>query len=254
MNLLQKLKARRASWMPDPRFRSRAPDGPLSDLLKFVPPPQRDAIDLAAWLGCSIAAVAGLRPGDVREDGLRLRGKMKAWPAGMPAALRQRVEALAGATAPATRLFEGHKPRIRAGFDLRFAMANASRIAAETRKRASQRIDARPPDFLVLGVPRSATTWLYTALSSHPDIYLPRTKEQEFFGDYNFHLGSNWYLSHFAGRAGQSVAGDVSVGYFHSPEAPAQVAEMLGVDGVKLIVVLREPIERARSYYNYRLI
>jgi hypothetical protein len=219
-----------------------------------VPPPQRDAIELAAWLGCSIIDIARLRPGDVRNDGLRLRRKFTSWPSDFPPRLRQSVIELASATASNMRVYEAHKPSFRAARDLRAAALKAPRIAAETMKRAARRIDARSPDFIVLGVPRSATTWLYYALASHPDIYLPKVKEQEFFGDYRFHLGWNWYLNHFVNRGNQAIAGDISVGYFHSSEAPAQIASLLPAETVKLIVILREPIERARSYYNYRLI
>jgi sulfotransferase family protein len=254
MKLAERMRARRQSWLPDSGFRSGEPKESASNLLRFLPPPQRDPVELAAWLDCSIAEVAAFRPRDVREDGIRLGRHFVAWPLAVPGRLREAVVALARATPPKMRIFESQKPLIRAASDLRAAFTQASRSASAAKTLSAAAVDAAAPDFLVLGVPRSATTWLYSALSTHPDVYLPKTKEQEFFGDYQFHLGWNWYLQHFAARGGQSVAGDVSVGYFHSPEAPGQIARMLGTERVKLIVVLREPIERARSYYNYRLI
>jgi hypothetical protein len=251
MGLTERIRLRRQSWKADARFR---PDGPAgSELLQLIPSWQRDAIELAAWLECSVAKVAALRPDDVRADGVKVGSSFVAWPIATSPRLRESVLALARATPPETRLYEAYKPRIRAAFDLRSAMGQA--IAAEnlSRRLAASQVDARAPDFLVLGVPRSATTWLYAALSTHPDIYLPESKEQEFFGDFQFPLGRNWYFRYFAARAGQRVAGDVSIGYFHSPEAPAQIAGLLGRENVKLVVIVREPIQRARSYYNTRL-
>ncbi len=250
MNLAEKMRARRQSWRPDSRFRS----DPNSPILRFIPPPQRDPVELAAWFGCPVSDIAAVRPKDVSADGIRLHRRLVAWPAAIPVELRERVLCLARATPTSMRLFETQKPRIRAAYDLRSAMVQAIESANAAKKMRSARVAGAPPDFVVLGVPRSATTWLYTALSTHPDVYLPKSKEQEFFGDYRFHLGWNWYLNNFAARANQAVAGDVSVGYFHSLEAPGQIAELLGADRVKLIVVLREPVDRARSYYNYRMI
>jgi hypothetical protein len=235
--------------MPDGRFRSGGTDEPL---LRFIPAPQRDAVELAAWLGCSVADVAALRPGDVREDGIRVGRTIARWPAAMPQRLRDAVLALARATKPGIRLYEPAKPRIRAAFDLRSAMGEAIESAKIGRELAARRVAAKAPDFLGIGVPRSATTWLYSALSTHRDIYLP-DKELEFFGDFLFQRGPNAYLQHFVARGSQSIAGDVSVDYFHSAEAPGRIAELLGKDRVKLIVTFREPIERAQSYYNIRV-
>ena len=252
MGLFERLRARRNSWRPDSRFRSDGMENSPAKLLRFIPAPQRDAVDLAAWLDCSVADVAALRPGDVGETGVRLGRKRVPWPAAMPRRLRDAVLALAQATRSGTRLYEPQKPPIRAAFDLRSAMGEAIESARVRDELVTRRVDAKGPDFVVVGVARSATTWLYSALSTHRDIYLPN-KELEFFGDFLFHRGPNEYLQHFSARGSQALAGEVSVDYFHSAEAPERIARLLGKDRVKLIVVFREPIERARSYYNIRI-
>ena len=250
-NIIQRTIAHRQGWFPDPaRFCGTEVAEP--PLLKFVPPLQRPAIELAAWLRIRLDQVAALRPGDITVEGLRVGRRLLPWPADLPRRLQDKVFELATLTDPKQRIFEGEKPLRRAAWDLRGAMQQAPSLLMERDRWALAPVAAKLPDFLVLGVPRSATTWLYEALSSHPDIYVPDTKEQEFFGDYLFHRGLNWYLGHFAARRDQRLAGDVSVNYFNSEEAPAQVAGLLG-PRAKLIVSLREPIARAQSYYNIRL-
>jgi hypothetical protein len=251
---LLRLIGRRHSWVPAPAVLTKVGTDGTPPVLSYVPPQQRPAIELAAHLSCSAKAIAALRPSDVDEHGIRIAGRRVVWPPSVPTALRDLVINLARATPHRSRLFESQKPLRRAAADLRSGVVRAL-AGPERRARLAQRnLDGvRLPEFLVLGVPRSATTWLYTALSRHPEIYLPPTKEQEFFGDYLYHFGLNAYLEHFAARTDQRVAGDVSVGYFHAPEAPQQIIDTLG-PRAKLIVVLREPIERAKSYYHFRLL
>ena len=112
----------------------------------------------------------------------------------------------------------------------------------------------RLPNFLALGAPRCATTWLHATLAKHPDIFIAPMKEPEFFGNPpRFALGTDWYRSLFAGCGKQKRVGEVSVNSFHSPEAPVRIRETIQDPDLKLIVLLREPIDRALSHYQIRL-
>lgn len=108
----------------------------------------------------------------------------------------------------------------------------------------------RLPNFLVLGVPKSATTWLHCCLMEHPEIFTAKTKEIEFF---NRHFSFNKYKKHFTGWNKEKVGGEVSINNFQSLTAPKKIAEALDKDSVKLIVMLREPISRALSHYGNML-
>lgn len=113
------------------------------------------------------------------------------------------------------------------------------------------------PNFLVLGAEKAGTTWMYHALAEHPDIYLPPTKECHFFNKYNSNLqvadyyrnrGWAWYRQFFRNAPPDVRAiGEVTPMYLCDPEAPGRIAEDL--PEVKMIYILRNPIERAYSHY-----
>lgn len=105
------------------------------------------------------------------------------------------------------------------------------------------------PGFLLIGGAKCGTTSLYDWLSSHPGI-LPASEKEVHFFDYNFFRGEDWYRSHFARArdAGGCVTGDGSVSYLSHRWAPARAARVL--PDAKLILVLRNPVERAYSQYR----
>lgn len=113
------------------------------------------------------------------------------------------------------------------------------------------------PNFLVIGAEKSGTTWLYNKLSRHSEIYLPLTKECHFFNQYNSNLevnnnysklGWDWYQKFFSDIPQQAKAyGEVTPMYLCDPEAPQRIAQDL--PNIKLIYILRNPIERAYSHY-----
>jgi len=109
------------------------------------------------------------------------------------------------------------------------------------------------PDFLIIGVQKAATSWLYYCLNEHPEIHLPAHKrEVDFLGGEKFQKkGWEWWTSRFEGARASQIIGDVSVDYIYNDEAPKLVKEKVGE--VKLIVSLRDPIERAISAYYWNL-
>jgi hypothetical protein len=110
--------------------------------------------------------------------------------------------------------------------------------------------DLRLPDFIIGGAPRSGTTWLYTLLSQHPRIYMaqPVKPEPKFFlVDEVYQKGLNYYSKWFQGAAVDQVAGEKSTNYLESATAAGRIKKDL--PWIKLIFILREPVERAYSNY-----
>lgn len=112
------------------------------------------------------------------------------------------------------------------------------------------------PNFLVIGVEKSATTWLYYMLKEHPDIFMPETKEIHFFNKYNSNLkeinnyeklGINWYKKFFKKYNGEKAIGEVTPMYLCDPYAPARIKST--INNIKLIAILRNPVDRAYSHY-----
>ncbi len=111
-------------------------------------------------------------------------------------------------------------------------------------------------DFLVIGAQRSGTTSLWRHLASHPEIYVPPSKEAPFFSHAEpFARGLDWYLGEFFGEAQpEQQRGTVSPHYMMgSPgidihEVARRIHSLL--PRVKLIAVLRDPIERAQSHHR----
>jgi hypothetical protein len=105
----------------------------------------------------------------------------------------------------------------------------------------------RLPDFIGIGPARTGTTWLHHALT--PGVVLPRgTKETSFFSS-RYSLGIEWYAWHFRNAGAASVAGEVCP-YFADARAPERIAKH--IPGCKIICTVRDPVERAWSYYRMR--
>ena len=103
------------------------------------------------------------------------------------------------------------------------------------------------PNFLGIGVQRSATTWLYKCLKEHPHIFLPDKKELHFF-DKNFDKGLDWYKSFFERVTHEIAIGEITPDYLYNYKALERMASIL--PKAKLIVSLRNPVDRAYSAYK----
>ena len=101
------------------------------------------------------------------------------------------------------------------------------------------------PDFVCIGAQKTGTTWLYHMLRQHPGVFLPATKELNFF--YR-DLPLERYEEYFPPAAAQRLRGDISPNYMVLPE----VAERMyaAVPDARLICILREPVARAKSQYQ----
>ncbi len=102
------------------------------------------------------------------------------------------------------------------------------------------------PNFAYVGTSKAGSTWLFNALAGHPDVYLASNKGLYYF-DQHFDQGQEWYLDHFRAAGDKVAVGEISHSYLSSPEAAARIAEFN--PDMRLLVCLREPVDRAFSDY-----
>lgn len=103
--------------------------------------------------------------------------------------------------------------------------------------------------FLVVGAMKSGTTSLHELLALHPDVELAAEKEVSALA---YPASAALFADRVRG-SGARVAGEVTAGYMQAPLMPQPVREareLLG-DGVRVIAILREPFERARSHWEH---
>jgi hypothetical protein len=105
------------------------------------------------------------------------------------------------------------------------------------------------PNFLIIGSQKAGTTSLYNILKQHPEVFMPEKKEINFFFlDSEFRKGIENYQRFFTDiPPGKKAYGEASPGYICHPKAPARIKEYL--PEVKLVLTVRNPIERAYSQY-----
>lgn len=115
------------------------------------------------------------------------------------------------------------------------------------------------PDFVIVGAAKAGTTSLYTWLCAHPYIARAGAKEIDYFS-YHHYRGVDWYRhffptdverAEFAAEHGRPfLTGEASPSYLLDRNAPARAAKV--VPGAKLIVNLRDPVDRAYSQFQMR--
>jgi hypothetical protein len=117
------------------------------------------------------------------------------------------------------------------------------------------------PDFLIVGASRSGTTSLHRALAAHPSVVTPLFHKGVHYFDVDYPRGLSWYRGHFpvhslaevrVGDAGPARTFESSGYYMHHPAAPERIARDL--PGVKLLVLLRDPVERAYSAHRHEFL
>jgi hypothetical protein len=112
----------------------------------------------------------------------------------------------------------------------------------------------RLPDFLIIGAAKCGTSTLYQYLAAHPGIFMSAIKEPCFFdGDVAWDKGLDWYRGLFREATENQLCGEASTNYTRwpqVPDVPRRIAEAM--PDVKLIYLLRHPVERAYSHYVHR--
>jgi Sulfotransferase family len=111
------------------------------------------------------------------------------------------------------------------------------------------------PDFIVVGAMKSATTTLHEQLARQPGVFMTRPKEPNFFSDdANYAQGLGWYSSLFTAAGVGDLRGESSTHYTKLPTFPRTVDRMVrDLPRVKLIYVMRHPIDRLVSHYVHDL-
>lgn len=102
------------------------------------------------------------------------------------------------------------------------------------------------PTYIIAGAMRCGTTALNSYLRLHPEVVTSTSKEVHFFDD-NFDRGLDWYRGHFPDTGGVTAIGEATPNYMFSTTALDRIQQTL--PDVRLIVVLRNPIDRAYSHY-----
>jgi Sulfotransferase domain len=109
-------------------------------------------------------------------------------------------------------------------------------------------IVGRLPNFLYIGPDKAGSSWLHEVLLKHPDVYLTPAKDLYFFDRY-YDRGTGWYAEQFRDARDQQVVGEVCQDYLFHPKAAQRIVDTLGQ--VRVMVSLRDPVERAWSSYLY---
>jgi hypothetical protein len=142
-------------------------------------------------------------------------------------------------------------------------------------------VASKGPDFLVIGAQRAGTTWLHRVLSQHPALWLPPVKELHYFDKLDIErtilspkerrrLGlkrlasldpwlisfwfrarsDEWYASLFRGAQARGlIAGEITPAYATLDETVLRRIKRMN-DKIKLIFVMRDPVDRAWSAVN----
>jgi hypothetical protein len=110
-------------------------------------------------------------------------------------------------------------------------------------------------DFIGIGAARSGTSWLSNCLRAHPDICMSEPKEIQYFNLEHHEYGINknhtkafaWYANHFRHCKAEKIKGEFSPIYFYDKKGPELITRYF--PDIKLILSLRNPIDRAYSQY-----
>lgn len=106
------------------------------------------------------------------------------------------------------------------------------------------------PGFIIVGAQKAGTTSLYRYMTKHPLVKTALLKEIHYF-DLNYGKSLKWYRSFFPSRRGNEgcITGEASPYYMFHPFSIRRIAE--NNPEMKIIVLLRNPVQRAISHYYH---
>lgn len=113
--------------------------------------------------------------------------------------------------------------------------------------------------FLIVGAEKSGTTWLADMLRQHPQVFIPAQKELHYFNrrmdeapeleNYNFTKPLDWYLDFFRPAPPGRTAGEACPAYLWDEAAAERIHDFN--PNVRIVMILRDPVERFISAYRY---
>jgi len=108
------------------------------------------------------------------------------------------------------------------------------------------------PTFLIIGAQKSGTTTLFEIMTKHPNFVRPTVKEINYFG-WRFWRGLTWYKNHFpiVSDTPNVITGEATTNYIWHPLAAQRIKKIL--PHIKIIIILRNPIDRAYSHFHMSL-
>ncbi|OQY37242.1 MAG: hypothetical protein B6229_08725 [Spirochaetaceae bacterium 4572_7] len=120
------------------------------------------------------------------------------------------------------------------------------------------------PNFILVGAAKTGTTFLLKYLEQHPDIYIPNSNElyfhsklKNFQGPYDKEKLKKQtrsfkdYIKYFKNYNGEKIIGEFATDYLYAyEESIKSIKETIGRD-VKIIIVLRNPVDRSFSQYRH---
>jgi len=117
------------------------------------------------------------------------------------------------------------------------------------------------PDFIIIGAQKSGTTSLYDLVSKHPGVIPPRHKELHYFSTSKYGWGTRWYRLNFPTKLEkgilkkklhhQVITGEATPNYILHPNTKKRIKNL--IPKAKIIVILRNPVDRAYSHYNHNV-
>ena len=104
------------------------------------------------------------------------------------------------------------------------------------------------PHFLGVGTQKGGTSSLCQLLKSHPEIYIPKVKEVHYFTKH-YDRGAAWYSEQFANAPAGQLRGEITPYYLFHAAVPERIHALRKT--MKIVVLLRHPVERTLSQYYH---
>ncbi len=108
------------------------------------------------------------------------------------------------------------------------------------------------PTFLGIGATKAGSTWLYELLRTHPDVGMAERRREIHYFDFYYDRGPNWYKQFFKDVEACEIRGEFSPTYLYCEELSERIAESAPTVQ-KLLVSLRNPVDRVFSFYAMRV-
>ncbi|MGE4552764.1 MAG: sulfotransferase, partial [Desulfovibrionaceae bacterium] len=126
-------------------------------------------------------------------------------------------------------------------------------VAMQRTQNAATPASPPMPNFFIIGAAKSGTTSLANYLGGHPDVFMPKWKEPAYFTSPEIPGLHDWngYLQLFQEGRGVKAIGEASTHYLSSPEAPGMIKDAYGDTRIKLIAILRNPVDMMYSHWAH---